>query len=252
MKKKVVWITGATSGLGKSLSKEFAEKDWLVAASGRNKNSLKKIRKEHPNITSFYTDINNKKKCLSVFKIIIKKFGKVDLCIFCAGVQNSVKDQSFSIENIERTFKTNFFGTMNSINCVYDYFKKRKDGHISIVSSMAGYIGFPNSGSYGASKAALINFAEGLNFDLKRYNVRVSVICPGFIDTPMTNKKHHPKPMMISSKSAAKKIYYELIKSRSFEIYFPKSLILLIKLLKIMPYWLYFRIINIMNYYMKR
>ena len=117
---------------------------------------------------------------------------------------------------------------------------------------MAGYIGFPNSGSYGASKAALISFAESLNFDLKRYNVRVSVICPGFIDTSMTNKKNHPKPMMISSKSAAKKIYDELIKSKSFEIYFPKGLILLIKLLKIMPYWLYFRVINIMNHYMRR
>lgn len=117
---------------------------------------------------------------------------------------------------------------------------------------MAGYIGFLNSGSYGASKAALISFAECLNLDLKRYNVRVSVICPGFINTPMINKKHHPKPMMISSKSAAKKIYDELLKSKNFEIYFPKSLILLIKLLKITPYWLYFRIINIMNHYMKR
>jgi len=251
MTKKVVWITGATGGLGKSLSIKFSKENWNVAATGRKIKTLKKLEKISDNIMGFYLDINDSRKCSETFDKIIKKLGKIDLCIFCAGVQNSVMDKTFNIKNIEKTFNTNFMGTMNTINCVYRYFKKRKKGHISIVTSFAGYMGFPNMGSYGASKAALINFSESLYFDLEKHNVKVTIISPGFIKTSMIKKNKISRPMIMTPEIAANRIYHKLIKSGKFEIYFPKTLILFAKFLKIAPYWLSFKLIKIINIFMK-
>lgn len=252
MTKKVVWITGATGGLGKSLSIKFAKNNWSVAATGRKLKVLNKLEKSSKNIKGFYLEITNSRKCLETFNKIIKKFGKIDLCIFCAGVQNAAMDKTFNLKNIEKTLNTNFMGTMKTINCVYRYFKKRKKGHISILTSFTGYIGFPNLGSYGASKAALINFTESLNFDLEKHHVKVTIISPGFIKTPMSSKTKILRPMMMSPEVAADKIYHKLIKSNGFEIYFPKTLILFAKFLRIIPYWFFFNLIKIINIFIKR
>ncbi len=98
------------------------------------------------------------------------------------------KEKDIDVEQIEDVFKVNFFGTLNSIKAVEEYFKDKKEGIITIVSSIAGYRGLPNSTGYGPSKSALNNLAESLYFDFKRSNVRVCLVSPGFIKTPMTDK----------------------------------------------------------------
>ena len=133
----------------------------------------------------------------------------------------------------------NYFGVLNCVKSVEKYFKDKKNGHISIVSSIAGYRGLPNSSGYGPSKAALNNFAESIYFDFKKYNIRVSVISPGFIKTPLTDKNDFPMPFLRSVEFAAKKIYDGLTKSNSFEIHFPKQLTLILKFLRILPYKIY-------------
>ena len=148
--------------------------------------------------------------------------------------------------------ETNFFGTMNSINSVYDYFKKKKSGNIVIVSSVAGYRGLPAAGAYSASKSALTSFAESLFFDLKRYNVKISVISPGFIRTAMTDKNDFHMPMIKTPEFAANKIYNGILYKKNFEIHFPKPFTYLMKIVKILPYNIYFRLINIGNKIMKR
>jgi short-subunit dehydrogenase len=138
--------------------------------------------------------------------------------------------------------EVNYFGTVNSINAIYDYFKKKKSGHISMISSVAGYRGLPAAGAYCASKSALTTFAESLYFDVKRFNVRVSVVHPGFIKTPMTDQNDFAMPMIKSAEFAADEIFKGLTKSRSFEIHFPKSFTFLMKILKFMPNSLYFKL----------
>ena len=123
---------------------------------------------------------------------------------------------------------------------VNEYFKERKSGHISIVSSVAGYRGLPAASGYCASKAALTSLAESLYFNFKRHSVRVSVISPGFIKTPMTDKNKFPMPMIKSAEYAAEKMFIGLTKKNVFEIHFPLAFTMLMKLLKIMPNWLYF------------
>ena len=148
--------------------------------------------------------------------------------------------------------EVNFFGTMNSINSIYKYFSEKKNGQISIVSSVAGYRGLPSAGAYCSSKSALTSFAESFYFDMIKKNVKVKLISPGFIKTPMTDENDFPMPMIKTPEFAAEKIYNGLINKNAFEIHFPKAFTFLMKLIQIVPYWIYFRLINIGNIYMKR
>jgi len=241
---KNIWITGASSGIGKALTLKFAEEGWQVAISARRENLLNELSELNKNISSFPLDVNNKDKCKETFEQIIKKYQNIDICFFCTGTWDPKKEKDIDIEQIEHVMKVNFFGTLNCIKAVEQYFKDKKSGHISIVSSVAGYRGLPNSTGYGASKAALNNLAESLYFDFGRKNVRVSLVSPGFIKTPMTDKNEFKMPFLKTPEFAAEKIYNGLVNGTSFEIDFPKELTLILKLLKILPNRLYLYIIK--------
>ena len=241
---KNIWITGASSGIGKALTLKFAEEGWQVAISARRENLLNELSELNKNISSFPLDVNNKDRCKETFEQIIKKYQNIDICFFCTGTWDPKKEKDIDIEQIEHVMKVNFFGTLNCIKAVEQYFKDKKSGHISIVSSVAGYRGLPNSTGYGASKAALNNLAESLYFDFGRKNVRVSLVSPGFIKTPMTDKNEFKMPFLKTPEFAAEKIYNGLVNGTSFEIDFPKELTLILKLLKILPNRLYLYIIK--------
>ena len=242
--KKNIWITGASSGIGKMLALKFANEGWQVAASARRENLLQDLNKNNSNIHSFPLDVKNEADVKNVFQDIIEKFQTIDICVFCTGVHDPESEKQINAEKIREIMETNFFGTLNCIVAVNSFFKKKQSGHISIVSSVAGYRGLPAAAGYCSSKSALISLAETLYFDFKRYNVRVSLINPGFIETPMTAKNNFSMPMIKSSKYAADKIFNGLIKKNSFEIHFPVAFTMFMKLLKIMPNWLYFLIIK--------
>ena len=131
------------------------------------------------------------------------------------------------------------------------YFKNKKKGIITIVSSIAGYRGLPNSTGYGPSKSALNNLAESLYFDFKRSNVRVCLVSPGFIKTPMTDKNDFKMPFLKTTEYAAEKIYDGLMNKNVFEIHFPKSLTLILKILSFLPSKIYFSLIGKMTKYQK-
>tara|TARA_B100000965_G_scaffold342083_1_gene311135 strand:- start:893 stop:1648 length:756 start_codon:yes stop_codon:yes gene_type:complete len=241
---KKIWITGASSGIGKELAIKFANEGWEVAASARRKNLLEELSKKYSNIHPYPLDVTDSEECKSVFKNIIENFENIDICIFGTGVHDPQSEKKFNLEKIRMIMEVNFFGTMNSINSVYDYFKEKKDGHISIISSVAGYRGLPAGGAYCASKSALTNYAESLYFNLERFNVRVSVVSPGFIKTPMTDQNDFHMPMIESVEFAANEIFNGLTKKKIFEIHFPKKFTYIMKILKIMPNWIYFKILK--------
>jgi len=244
MNNKVIWITGASSGIGKSLAIKFANEGWQVAASSRRENLLKELSDTNSNIHSFPLDVTDSEKCKDVSTEIINKLENIEICIFCTGIHDPKSEKSLDLEKVRKIMEVNFFGTVNSINSVYDYFKKKRSGHISMVSSVAGYRGLPAGGAYCASKSALTTFAESLYFDLKRFNVRVSVVHPGFIKTPMTDQNDFPMPMIKSPEFAADEMFKGLTQSNAFEIHFPKQFTFIMKILKIMPNWLYLKLIK--------
>ena len=240
---KKIWITGASSGIGKALAEKFANKNWKVAISARREKLLDDISRTE-NIYSFPLDVTEDNKVNDVFSKIIKEFNGLDLCVFCSGAYDPKLEQEINKEQIRKIMNINFFGVLNCIKSAEGYFKNKKEGHISIVSSVAAYRGLPNSTGYGPSKAALTNLTESLYFDFKKYNVRISLISPGFISTPLTSQNTFNMPFIKTTEFAANKIYNGLIKSNSFEIHFPKELTLFLKFLRILPYRAYLFLIN--------
>ena len=252
MNDKTIWITGASTGIGRALAIKFAKNGWNVAASARRENLLKELEESNQNIYSFPLDVTDKEECKIVFKKIKEKFNNIDISFFSTGTWDPRKEKEIDVEQIENVMKVNFFGTLNSIKSVEKYFKDLGKGHISIVSSIAGYRGLPNSTGYGPSKSALNNLAESLYFDFKRYGVRVSLISPGFIKTPMTDKNDFKMPFLKTTEYAADKIYDGLVNSNVFEIHFPKQLTLILKFLKILPNWLYLKLLGKLTKYQRR
>ena len=252
MNKKTIWITGGSTGIGKALAIKFANKGWNVAISARRENLLQEISNSHENIHGFPVDVTDKIKCKQTFEKIRNKFENIDICFFSTGTWDPKKEKDIDVEQIENVFRVNFFGTLNSIKAVEEYFKNRKMGTITIVSSIAGYRGLPNSTGYGPSKSALNNLAESLYFDFKRSNVRVCLVSPGFIKTPMTDKNDFKMPFLKTTDYAAEKIYDGLVNKNIFEIHFPKSLTLILKILSFLPSSIYFSLVGKMTKYQKK
>ena len=242
--KKVIWITGASSGIGKALSIKFAQEGWIVAASARREGLLQELTKINQNIHSFPLNVTNPEQCKKVFEDIRKKFNNIEISIFGTGIHDPNSEKKFNLDKIRKIMEVNYFGTMNSINSVYDYYNDKKSGQISIISSVAGYRGLPAAGAYCASKSALTSFTESLRFEMIRKNVRVSLVSPGFIKTPMTDQNDFPMPMIKSPEFAAEQIYIGLTKKTGFEIHFPKAFTFFLKFLRILPYPIYFKLID--------
>ncbi len=252
MNKKTIWITGGSTGIGKALAVKFANEGWNVAISARRENLLNEIADNHENISPFPLDVTDKSKCKEVFEKITNKFENIDICFFSTGTWNPKKERDIDVEQIEEVFKINFFGTLNAIKAVEEYFKQKKSGTITIVSSIAGYRGLPNSTGYGPSKSALNNLAESLYFDFGRSNVRVCLVSPGFIKTPMTDKNDFKMPFLKTTEYAAEKIYDGLVNKKTFEIHFPKSLTIVLKILSFLPSKIYFGLVGKLTKYQKK
>ena len=240
---KKIWITGASSGIGKALAEKFSLEGWKVAISARRKEILDEMA-EKENIFSYPLDVTNQNQIKDVFSKIINDFGDLDLCVFSSGTYDPKLEQEINIKQNKFVMETNFFGVLYCIKTVEKYFKEKKEGHISIVSSIAGYRGLPNSSGYGPSKAALTNLTESLYFDFKKYNVRISLVSPGFIKTPLTDKNEFQMPFIKSPEFAAEKMFNGLTKTKAFEIHFPKALTVILKLLRILPYKIYLYLID--------
>ena len=240
---KKIWITGASSGIGKALAEKFASEGWKVAASARRKEILDEMS-SHENIFSYPLDVTNQDQIKISFEKIIEDFNGLDLCVFSSGTYDPKLEQEINVKQNKFVMETNFFGVLYCINAVENYFKNKKNGHISIVSSVAAYRGLPNSSGYGPSKAALTNLTESLYFDFKKHNVRISLISPGFIKTPLTDKNEFPMPFIKSPKFAAEKMFNGLTKSKAFEIHFPKALTILLKIFRVLPYKIYLFLID--------
>ena len=242
--KKVIWITGASSGIGKAVATKFAKNGWIVAASARRENLLNELKEINENIYPFPLDVTDIDKCKLVASSIINQFKNIDICLFGTGMHDPKSEKKFNLEKVREIMEVNYFGTMNSINSIYDYFSEKKNGQISIISSVAGYRGLPAAGAYCASKAALTSFAESLNFDMQMKNVRVSLVSPGFIKTPMTDQNDFPMPMIKTPEFAANEIYKGLTVKKSFEIHFPKAFTYFLKFLLILPSSIYFKLVS--------
>ncbi len=241
--KKVVWVTGAGKGIGRALAKRLSEEGWLVAASARTKSDLASLQEESApgKIHTFRLDITDATATKEVIEKIECGLGPLSLVVLNAGTYIPMSANTFNLEKFRQLVETNLMGTANGLAYIMPKFIDRKAGHIAVVGSIAGYRGLPTSAAYGATKAALINMCEALRPELENYGVRLTLINPGFVKTPLTDKNDFPMPFLIPVDEAAENIIRGLNAS-AFEISFPCRFSFLMKVLRIFPNWLFFKL----------
>ena len=241
---KIILITGATSGIGLSLTELYLKDGWTVIGIGRKIALLKNLQDLYSEkLIIAQCDLSKKENIKETFKKILGNNPNLNSFIFNAGIYKTDDFDTFTEESIEETFNINLLSVYRSLLEIRNRLKEPNQSLIAIVSSVAGYRGLPKSISYGPTKAALINLAEALKVDTEKYQVDVKLICPGFVDTPATKINDFEMPFLISSEKAAD-IIKKKIHQKGFEISFPFPFSFIMKFARIIPYWLYFKKIS--------
>jgi NADP-dependent 3-hydroxy acid dehydrogenase YdfG len=240
-----IWITGASSGIGRAVALAYARAGATVAASARAVDALQALAGEPDaggRIYPFAVDMTDRAAVAATVAHIEAALGALELVILNAGTHEPVDARAFDPAVFDRLVAVNLTGTVNGLAAVLPGLVARRAGHVAIVASVAGYGGLPSAAAYGATKAALINLAEALKFDLDRVGVRVSLVNPGFVRTPLTDKNPFAMPALMEVEDAAAALVRGLARG-GFEVTFPRRFTHVLKLLRLLPYRLYFPLV---------
>jgi NAD(P)-dependent dehydrogenase (short-subunit alcohol dehydrogenase family) len=240
---QVAWIAGAGSGIGRALVLDLARAGVKVAASARTQANLNQLAADSPAINAYALDVTDSAGVARAVEAIESALGPIDLAILSAGSGRLLSGNKFDAATVRETLEVNYMGVVHCLEALLPRMIARGGGHIAIMASVAGYRGMARNGAYAPTKAALINLAECLYPDVARFGVTVSVINPGYVDTPMTRGNKAPMPFLISAEDASTRILSGLKRGR-FEIAFPWRIVWLLKFARILPYWLYFWVLH--------
>ena len=241
---KRLWIIGASTGIGRDTALAFAKAGVEVIASARSEAALASLPLESGGrIFPYPLDVADHAATQAARARIEAERGPIDAMLFAAATWSNSKDSQATAAIIRPVFEVNIFGALNAIEAVLPAMKASKAGHIAIISSVAGFRGLPNAMAYGASKAALTHIAEALKFECDPLGVQVQVIHPGFVKTPLTDKNDFKMPFLMSSTAAAERIVTGMC-GTGFEITFPRRFTWMLKVLRALPYALYFKLVG--------
>ncbi|MGE0232251.1 MAG: SDR family NAD(P)-dependent oxidoreductase [Flavobacteriaceae bacterium] len=232
---RIAWVTGASSGIGRAVAIRLADEGWTVAASARGVDALRTLEAERTGkILAFPFDVTNAAQAAETLRSIETRLGAPDLAFLAAGT--FARDGAFDFDPAaaKKMVDVNLVGTMNTLAPLLDVMMARGGGHIAVTASVAGFAGLPGGATYGATKAALNLLCEAMMPEAERRNVLLTIVNPGFVDTPLTRKNDFPMPFLISSEDAAGHIV-KGIAARRREIVFPWQMALSMKLLRLLP-----------------
>lgn len=242
-KNKNVWIIGASSGIGEALARYLCAQGAHIILSARSIDKLNAINEDlggtHTVLPVDAGDADNVAKAA-------QSLNQLDSVIFMAALYAPHADKTKDIGFINNMITVNLGGAFNTVNAVLPIFEKQGFGQIALCGSVAGYRGLPYGQPYCATKAAIINYAESLKIELEGKNIDVKLISPGFVRTRLTDKNEFEMPMIIEPDDAGKALASGLL-SRAFEIHFPKKFTYLMKLIDILPRWIYFPLSRLMK-----
>jgi NAD(P)-dependent dehydrogenase (short-subunit alcohol dehydrogenase family) len=240
-KKRIAWITGAGKGIGRALALRLARQGWTIAASARTTEDLEDLAAEAPpgSIHVYRLDVTERDGAENTLARIEEDLGPLDLAVLNAGTHSPMTAEEFSVAKVRLLVEINLMGTVNCLAPAMARFLKRRSGQIAVVASLAGYRGLPTAAAYGASKAALINMCEALYPELERAGVRLTLINPGFVETPLTDRNEFDMPFLMPVETAAEEICRGL-ESSAFERSFPWRFAVLMKFLRLLPDRLFF------------
>ncbi len=236
-----VWLIGASSGIGLACATHLVKLGAKVTVSARNMDLLLSFKRDNPSSMVAEMDVTRIESISQAFEQVKNHHG-IDVVVYCAGHYLEQNADKFNLQEMIKHNDINYLGLCRVLSFILNPMIAQRFGHISIISSVAGFQGLPKSLAYGPTKAALINLSESMYFDLHGHGIGVSLVNPGFVQTPLTAQNKFHMPALITTDQAA----VEMIKGwrkGDFEIHFPKKFTLVLKFLKILPYFIYFKMV---------
>ena len=240
---QVVWLVGASSGIGRATAKRLHQLGAQVVISARSTAALLQFERSHEGSLGLPLDVNDHPAMQAAADTIVAKYGRIDLVVYCAGYYKAMRATQFDLAQAIMHDDVNYRGALRLLDVVLPLLLRQDSGHLSLVASVAGYRGLPKGLAYGPTKAALINLAETLYLDLQSRHIGVSLINPGFVETPLTEQNDFKMPALISADQAALEII-DGWEAGQFEIHFPKRFTLWLQALRHLSAGLYFKAVR--------
>ncbi len=237
---KIVWIVGGSTGIGYQLCKLYIKDGWKVIISSRDpfcSKELQLLKKQYKeNLTLIPIDVGDTNSVELATKKAWDSFGFVDLCIYNAGIYESMRCENWDIKNFEEMTQINYLGAIRITTALTRYFLENNKGHFVFNASVSSFFGLPYGGGYSAPKAALLNFCESIYPELKKKNITVQVINHGFVKTRLTDKNQFKMPQLLEPSQAASIIFDKVKDKGEFQIKFPFLLTSFLHFLRVIPY----------------
>ena len=240
---RVCWLVGASTGIGAATAAALHGRGARVVVSARSRPALEALAAAHPGMEALPLDATDRDGVRAAAAGIAARHGGIDLALYCAGTYRAMRATDFDLDVALQHVRVNYDGALFLLDALLPQLAAQaragRGGHLSLVSSVAGFRGLPKSLAYGPTKAALINLAETLYLDLSPLGLGVSVVNPGFVETPLTAQNEFKMPALITPQKAAQEMLQGWA-AGEFEIHFPKRFTLWLKGLRLLPYGPYF------------
>ncbi len=230
-----ILITGATSGIGRQLALDYTAEGHVVTALGRDRARLQEL--EDRGIATGAVDLLDHEKTLAWFA----SHESIDLAILSAGSCEYIDMPHFDSKLLSRVMRANVESMAHTIEAVLPLLRKSDSAHLVGIGSSAAYLPLPRAEAYGAAKAAIAYLIDTLRITLRPENICVSLVCPGFVKTPLTDRNDFPMPFLITPEQASAAIRKGIAKKQA-EIHFPRQFTLLLKAASLLPRWIWLRI----------
>ena len=229
------WLTGAGSGIGAALAEVLLDQGHKVALGARTAESVEALKAQHPRQTLLALgDITDRQQVEAIVEDISEQWGALDLVILNAGTCEYLEPGQFDSDTVERVMRTNLLGTSRCLQAALPLLRRGQRPHLVVVASSVAWLALPRAAAYGASKAALRYLVESLRIDLIAEGIDVTLVSPGFVDTPLTQKNDFPMPMRWPVEKAARHIALKLDR-QPYHIAFPGPFIAILRLLGSLP-----------------
>lgn len=235
-----VWITGASSGIGLAVARHYAQAGHDLVLSARTATTLATAASSLARVPVLLPlDVTDRSAVLATITHIEQALGPIDLAILNAGTYEKISASEFTSAAAVRMMAVNYFGICHALEGLMPLMRARRRGQIAAMASLAGYCGLPYAATYSASKSAVMRLCESLAPELQRDGVQLSVVNPGFVRTPLTDRNEFPMPWLVEADAAASWIARDLSAGR-FEVRFPRRLAFTLRALSLLPAPLYF------------
>jgi len=239
---RTAWIIGGGSGIGAAVARRLAREGWRVAISGRRRERLDEVAASQAGIEAFPLDVTDTAAVTAMVATLARHYGRIDLTIFGAAGWEPGRAGDYRFEPFARLVDTNFLGLVRLLDPLVAQLDAQGGGQIAGIASLAGYFGLPRAAAYASGKAAMISLLETLRTELAPRGIVVRMIAPGFVKSELTAKNDFPMPFLMETDAAAERIVRGLLRSDRFEIAFPRRLAWTMKVIRMLPYPLFFAV----------